>query len=285
MDDKLVPAMMVILFLCVQAIGLATAMQYQGFVAAGEIEPMNDDPDDVGNVLGLFAYILAVTAVIIVAIRYAKRILVLIEALAIFATSDIVFELLIPYGIPLAGISVPIGTVLALMLTAAKFKYPSTFTQNLALVFAVSGAGAVLGSSFSIIPILFFMLFLSIYDFIAVFYTKHMVYMAKAITERPTAFTAAFPSGGGGAGKGSPGRAGAGHTYQLGGGDLVVPLMFSVSVLSAYGAVSALFAMAGSLASLLLLFNYVMKRPGNALPALPPICAGACLAFLSSLLL
>ena len=41
----------------------------------------------------------------------------------------------------------------------------------------------------------------------------------------------------------------------------------------------ALFAVAGALVALLILFSSVLRRPGHALPALPPISAGAAVGF------
>jgi presenilin-like A22 family membrane protease len=99
--------------------------------------------------------------------------------------------------------------------------------------------------------------------------------MAKAITERPTAFTAAIPCK----------TKKFSHTFQLGGGDLAIPLVFAVSVLNTHGFWSMFFTLAGALTALLLLFAYVFRKPGKALPALPPISAGACLGFALSLIL
>jgi presenilin-like A22 family membrane protease len=120
-----------------------------------------------------------------------------------------------------------------------------------------------------------FMLLLSVYDFLSVFWTKHMVQMAKAITEKPMAFTAALPC------KTKKIK----HTFQLGGGDIAIPLMFSASALRFYGLVPAIFAVAGALIALLLLFSTVLKNPGHALPALPPISAGAIVGFAVAVLL
>ncbi len=278
MNENQTMAMMVLLFLAVQVIGLSTALQYQSQVEEGLFEEI-EESSDVSFVFILFAYILFVTVVIIIIIKYIKKFLVFIEAMAILFTSYIIFGTWFPYII--IG-WVDLGLVFAFGLMLFKMAKPSILTQNLALMFSVSGAGAFLGMSLTVLPVMFFMLILSLYDFISVFYTKHMVYLAKAVSERPTAFTAAFPTKGNATGKE---KAKYNHIYQLGGGDLVIPLMFSVTVLFNYGLVNALAVIFGSLIALLLLFNYIMKRPGNALPALPPICAGACLAFVLSLLI
>ncbi len=268
------------LFLLVQAIGLATAYRFNQLVGQGVLEPAFQNPQDPGNSLVLFAYILAVTGIVILIIRLRKRLLVLVEAMAVFLASDIVFELLIPVGI--MGVSV--GPFLALALTLWKIRRPTPLSQNTALVLSVSGAGALLGASMGILPVLVLMLALSAYDFVSVFLTKHMVYMAKAITERPMAFTASIPCQFKKPVKVKDVRSGKTlrkkvHVFQLGGGDFAIPLVFTSSVLTYASPVHALAAAAGAAVSLVLLFEYVTRRPGNVLPALPPLCAGASIGF------
>ena len=72
------------------------------------------------------------------------------------------------------------------------------------------------------------------------------------------------------------------HTFQLGGGDFAIPLVFTSSVLVHYSLTSAIITSIGATLSLLVIFYLVMKEPGRPLPALPPICAGATLAFFIS---
>ena len=131
------------------------------------------------------------------------------------------------------------------------------------------------GNSFGVLPVMVFILLLSAYDFFSVFISKHMIYLAKAITQKPTAFTAAIPC------KTKEFT----HTFQLGGGDLVIPLVFAVSVMNAHGFFSAVLSLAGSLIALILLFMFIMRKTGIALPALPPVAAGAFIGFAVSLLI
>jgi hypothetical protein len=92
-----------------------------------------------------------------------------------------------------------------------------------------------------------------------------MVSMAKAITNKNLAFTYALPT--------------KEHKFELGTGDLVIPLIFAVSVLGetmknvqANGFVlflPSILVLIASLAGLLITINYVSKKAGTALPALP----------------
>lgn len=267
MDEKRVMLLLMALFVSVQALGIYVGSQ---LISAGI--SVVENPEDVSTSGLLFVYILATTALVILIIKYKKGLLRVLEAFAIFFASDVVFETLI--GAP--------GLALAAALTAYKILRPSLLSQNLALIFSVAGAGAVLGASLGIMPVIVFMLLLATYDFISVFVTKHMVYMAKEITKTPMAFTAALPYAPSPAEAKRLGREGAAkkaHVFQLGGGDLVIPLVFSVSVLHSYGLKAAMFAELGAAIALVLLFLSVMKKP-KALPALPPITAGALLGFL-----
>jgi len=264
---------MLSIFAIVQIIGLYVGYQYLAMVRGGEIEPAFKNPESVSNSIVLFLYILLMTGVILLIIKFKKGLLRAVEAAAIFFSSWIVFDFVIPYSI--MGAQVPWGLFLALALTAWKMLRPTILSQNVAVILAVSGAGAIIGGSLGVLPVIIFLLLLSIYDFVSVFLTKHMVYMAKAITERPMAFTAAVPVK----------TKGYSHTFQLGGGDLVMPLILAVSVLGRYGLPHAIFTAVGAFAALGLLFSYVLRNPGQPLPALPPVSAGACLGMLAAVMI
>lgn len=270
-----------IIFLSAHALGLLTAQKYSNYIDQGVLAPIVENPADASNSAVILAYVLVVTLAVVLIIRFAKRLLLAVEALAIFFASDIVFEFMVPLDI--AG-TIPLGLVLALLLTAWKMLRPTILSQDVALVISVAGAGAVLGVSLEPLPVLILMLALSIYDFLSVFVTKHMVYMARAITEHPMAFTAAIPAKFSKpvlktnlrTGKKVRSRF---HVFQLGGGDIVIPLVFASSLLRYFGASYALAASAGAFVSILLLFFLVSKRPGRALPALPIVSAGAVWGF------
>ncbi len=124
---------------------------------------------------------------------------------------------------------------------------------------------------------------LSVYDVVSVFVTKHMVQMAKAITEKPTAFTIAAPHRFKKAKyipqKGAKKKV---HVFQLGLGDVIIPLMFSVSILNNFTIFHSVITMIGSMIGLLFLTFYITRKP-QALPALPFVCTGALAGYLVSL--
>jgi presenilin-like A22 family membrane protease len=250
--------MLGVIFLLTQALGLFVGSHLiQNEIHARGI--ISDDPEDVANSVGLFFYILFFTALLLIVIKFFKKfsgiLLRAIETVAVFAASLIVFSAFSDSVI----IFVPALALVFLRLFYSK----NILIRNISTVIAVSGAGALLGVSLGVLPVLVFIIILSVYDFVAVFKTKHMITLAKEISSKNLSFMYAIPS----------------HerTFELGAGDLVVPLVFAVSVLSKYSETSSfpmnffpsLAILVASFAGLLFTIHYCAKNPGKGLPALP----------------
>jgi len=262
-DESKVVLALLVLFILVQSMGIYLGMK---LITIPELEPAT------GAEWGgfLFLYILFATGVILVVIKYVKKLLLVLEALTIFFSTEIFFEVLLMGFVP-ADVGAGIAVLLALLLVVLRFFERNIWTQNLALLLSVMGVGALLGASLGVLPALVLLGLLTVYDVIAVFKTKHMVKMAKAIVKQKLAFTFAIPT--------------KKHVFQLGGGDLVMPLVFTISVLREFGLGNALFVMFFSMLALMALFGYLVKRPGKAYPALPPVTIGAITGFMLSILL
>ncbi len=208
MNKKLV-LQLTALFLIVQILGL--------YVASNLIEQnvqttiVTDNPEDVQNAVALIVYILIFTGFFLLILKFVKGsgfFLKILEAFALFGTGFIVFETIFPDA----------SITLALFLVIAQNIFrESLWMKNLSAVIAVAGVGALMGVSLGVFPVLMFMIVLSVYDIIAVFGTKHMVVMAKKIVKTRLAFTFSIPT--------------KNHEFQLGTGDMVIPLMFASSVL------------------------------------------------------
>lgn len=276
MESKQILIWFISISLIAQLIGLYVGSQYIPLVKSGEIAPIAN-PEAPSSSLIIFIYVLIGTGLVLLIIRVKKSLIRVLEAFSIFFSSWIAFDVIVPFGI-----------IFAIALTAWKIFRPSILNKNLAVIFSVAGAGAFIGASFGILPVLIFVLILSVYDFVSVFVTKHMVYMAKAIVETNSAFTVSIPykfkkpvtfvSNGKKVKKGF-------HVFQLGAGDILIPLMFSVSVLSVYTIFHSILTIVGSLVALGLLLYFASKKPGRALPALPVISAGMIIGFIISLFL
>jgi presenilin-like A22 family membrane protease len=207
------------------------------------------------NAFYLFGIILTMTIIILIIIKFRrqKKGLFIIELLAIFATSTIVFGVFYP-----TNDSVVLLATLLLIIARYTNK-ENKWIKNFVSAIAIIGAGSLIGISFGVFPIFLFIIILSIYDFIAVFKTKHMVSIGKAVTKNNFAFTITFPT--------------KKHTFELGNGDLVIPLITSSSVLAngffSNNLLVALLLLIGSFIGIAFSIYSVSKKK-IPLPALPP---------------
>ncbi len=243
-------------FLAVQIIGLWAAF---GFLDAGlQTGLYSEDINDPLNSVFLIAYIIVFTAILLAVLKLMKKkhsgiMLKGFEALAVFATGTLLFSLVVPEP---AAIMAALG-IIALRVFWAE----NIWFKNLASTVAAIGAGSIIGISIGVVPAAIFVLGLAAYDFIAVFKTRHMVTLAKAVVERNLAFTFSLPT--------------KRHVFQLGTGDLVVPLVFASAALASSGAQGAMAfvpgaaVLGGSITGLFITLEYGSRHAGKPLPALP----------------
>jgi len=229
MERKLL-LQLIALFLITQVLGLFVAYNLISAIAAGEMpQPgiISDNPNDPLNAVVLIAQILVFTGVLLIAMRFLKKrvsiFLKIFESFVVLITSLVVFSLV--FGTIVPGIAFPgwtfgdaFGTAAAMLLVIARIAlHKNIFLRNVSSVLATSAVGALIGVIFGLVPVLIFIIALAAYDYIAVFKTKHMVALAKGIQGKNLAFTIAMPT--------------KEHTFELGTGDLVVPLAFATTKL------------------------------------------------------
>ncbi|MFA5049667.1 MAG: presenilin family intramembrane aspartyl protease [Candidatus Micrarchaeia archaeon] len=209
----------------------------------------------------LFIFILIGTALMIIFLKHYRGevFFILFEFFLISVPSSIIFysfsRLFSPYLESMA-----IGIFFGILLAGLRFKF--NFLKNICAVFASAGIGAVFGISFSPLFVLLFLIVLAIYDYISVFKTKHMVFLAKEIINRNIALTVSSEEIIGGKPKRS----------DLGTGDIIAPIMLSVSLLPV-NIYASVFVVAGAFVSVFLMF-YLLRDKKIVIPALPIILAG-----------
>jgi len=275
-----------LLFLVAQALGVFVGVSLTVFeqtAAVPEISQMNIAPpggsdSPVTSLLFLGSMMMGAVFILLL-LKYYKGALLfrLLESVTLFAASNIVF--LVLFAWPLyqygeAGTSAAIvGAFFAsLLFTAAKFFLPAL--RNPAAVVASAGVGAVFGFSLDFFPAVLFAFGLSVYDFIAVFWTRHMVYMARELAGKNLAFSIAASEPGPKKAAGKEGK-GKRSTLELGTGDIVVPILLAVSAYRiSFNLLDSAAIIAGSLAGLMLVLWYVSTRR-TFLPALPPLTTAA----------
>ncbi|MEK6970867.1 MAG: presenilin family intramembrane aspartyl protease [archaeon] len=232
---------------------------------------INDDPEDPINSLGLIGYMLVGTAFILIAIKFFPDkilywVLKGIEAMALVTTAFITFWGLIAY-LPIVEKDMvqAIAIILAVGLIMIRIILPQYLIwRNISSIIATVGVGSLLGASIGVLPVIIFLILLAVYDYIAVYKTKHMVTMAKAVAKKNLSFTFAMPT--------------PKHQFELGTGDLVMPLVFGVSVLNDSitrglsgipAVVPSIIILLAAFAGLAFTLDYGSKHVGKALPALP----------------
>ena len=96
MADKPLMMQLAVIFVIAQILGLAVAVNFIKEDVRADL--ITEDPEDVENALGLFAYILVFTLIFLIVIRFVKGwfFFKAIEGLAVFGTSYIVFAVFLP---------------------------------------------------------------------------------------------------------------------------------------------------------------------------------------------
>jgi len=194
---------------------------------------------------------------------------------ASFFSSLIFFESIFPEPIPL---------ILVFLLIFWWIKTPIVLSQNLLMIFSLAGIGASMGLILKPEAVILILLVLSVYDFIAVYKTKHMVKIAKEMIETGTVLGLVFPFEFSGFLKSTKEiKPGEGKFLILGGGDVAFPLIFSVSVLE-FGIFKsflvALFSLFGLIANFLIFIKQKERKP---IPALPLISLFSIIGYLITL--
>ncbi len=313
------------MFLVVQLLGLLVgaimiAPANQEDFSGLNVAPSKDAGSPYNSLYFLFVVILGAVFLILL-IKFYKGIFIFkgLEAFIVFFASFIVFYALLymlsgPLYLINPFLALPELWALVLALALAFLKYRIPALKNATAVISSAGVGAVFGFSLELFPAVLFIVGLSIYDVVAVFFTKHMLTMAREMSKRSMSFSVSVESihkrkATDGEKqkmkeeaeaklkaqvrelKASGKRVPAAYAkveppkeyieekrhLELGTGDMAIPLMLGVSALKFGGIWLALASTAGACIGLYFTLNYVFSRR-TFLPALPPISAGALLA-------
>jgi presenilin-like A22 family membrane protease len=262
------------------------------------------------NALLLLAYIIFLAVVMILIFRFyhGAKLFRVIEGVVIFIASFYVFLVIIAYFTQSSNVATIGAAIMAILLVAAKNKWVKL--KNVAAIIASIGVGAVLGFGFSFFAAIIFMGLLAIYDFVAVFITKHMITLANVVTDNNLAFMVdmneveavpksnfsakelseynKYVKSSGQRGKrilsvmkktGSMGMVPISANVALGTGDLAIPLMVAVSAYKlTLSFVPSFFIALGAVLGLILTM-FILRKYKRALPAIPPLFLGVLIGF------
>ncbi len=221
-------------------------------------------------------------AIILLIIRFVKSgfkkrtLLKTIFLLAFFLGSLIFFQV---------WLGDKIALILVLFLGLLWIKMPNVFIHDLLLIFGMAGMASYLGLGLTPELVAILLVIFSVYDIIAVYKTKHMVKMAKEMTEAGALPGLFLPSKVSELNTPLEKISLGGKFLILGGGDIVFPLLFSISALQdgiIQSVIVAFFALLGLLFSFWIFFR---QKERKAIPALPPISLFSIIGYLFSLLI
>ncbi len=249
------------LFAATLVLGVLGSIRLQGFfqeVIKNEIHV---------SLINFLIYILLGTIFILFVSKHQKishYFFPIFFALIIFSGSEILFS---------AFLSKQLVFFAALLITLLRFFYPRIWTHNLAIILSIAGVGIILGFEIEPKSVLILLVILSVYDYIAVYKTKHMVKMAKAMIDRHVLLGLIIPESGTDFKKHiREAKPHQGFVF-LGGGDIALPLIFAVSMARqslSSGFIIIIFALLGLFANH---YFFTHQKEPKPMPALPLISA------------
>jgi len=274
-----------LLFILTQCLGIFVAIR---LYESSEI--FKAKPQQI-SLFDFLVYFFIITLIILIFFKISRKgggiLLQIFFILAIFSGLKIFFSTFLknPEAIILAGV-----------LILARFIWPTIFIHNLVVIGGIAGIGGMLGLAFSPQDVIIILIILAIYDIIAVYKTKHMVKMAKAmikkrvilgliIPKRILEFKASMAEVE--RNKISPaekfGIKGKTHFLILGGGDLALPLLLIASV-ACQNLLRSIVILFFSFLGLLTMHFIFTKLKNKPMPALPPLAVFSILGYFISLL-
>lgn len=256
----------------VEALGLAAAVRLKKIVpeVAGRVEPIS-----VGELIAA----LAIATVVFLLLAKFRHKLFRGRVLRVLFWFTLALGLLVFWESFLPSIP---ALILTLALLWWRGQKPSLLNHNILVGLASAGVGAVLGLGLTPGQVVMLLAILALYDIVAVYVTKHMVTIAKAMIEEKTVIGLILPE---------PGQTFRAHPVQalpgqgfmiLGAGDLVFPLVMVAAVGVAdisRGLIVLAFALAGFA---LMQFIFRSQRLRRPMPALPPLALAVIVGYLVS---
>jgi len=165
------------------------------------------------------------------------------------------------------------------------FIYRNILFHNIIIIMAISAISATLGLNLMPSSVIIISLFLALYDFWAVYKTKHMVEMFRGLAERQVYLSLIIPQNFKGLFKKVKEASPQTEFMFLGTGDLAVPAIFIASCLKFGLRTSLLVALGAIIGFIFLYILFVTQKERAPMPGLPPIILGCLLGYLISFLI
>ncbi len=169
---------MAFVLLLVQLIAVALSKPFD----VNEIKAFSN-PEAASNVIYWVAIILVFTAFILVVVKLNKK--WIIQAFILFTViSTLYYVFFAVFSYFLSPVTNFILTlVLSAGLTIVLHKFPEWYVIDIIGVIIGAGAASIFGISLAIFPTLLLLVLLAVYDYIAVYRTKHMITLAEGVMD------------------------------------------------------------------------------------------------------
>ena len=175
--------------------------------------------------------------------------------------------------------------ILSLILIFSYVLWPYVWFHDLVLILTLPGIAALIGVSLNPWTVAVLLIVMSVYDYVAVYKTKHMVKMAKTMIASRAIFAMIFPEKVKDfkehLDKAHPGEG----FMMLGTGDFVFPLIMASSAFALNSLAPWLvlgFSLLGLLIMHLIFFSQKIRQP---MPALPPLATFSIIGFIIAVLI
>lgn len=185
------------------------------------------------------------------------------------------------FALWLPGIS---PLIIASLLLFIFFKKPFVFLHNLVVILAISSVGAGFGLQLEPLFVVLMLLVFALYDFLAVYLTKHMVKLAGVMVESYAVMGLIIPKTIQDFESPLKNITQKGRFMILGAGDVVFPLVLAAAMLKQGIFASLLICLFALLGLLSVFLIFVFQQGKHPLPALPPIALFCSLGYFLSLL-
>ena len=150
-------------------------------------QPPLDNPENVGYAFYYIIGLLIISALLIFLLRRKKKVIRLAIRLAIYTSIGMTlfyfFVAVLDKAVGDSTYIVILSILFALALTVLIHKYPEWYIIDITGLMIAIGICTLLGISLSYMPIIILMVGLLIYDFIAVYKTKHMITLAHGMMD------------------------------------------------------------------------------------------------------
>ena len=201
-----------ILFLLAQLVGLYVSNYYYSVedLPLGLERP---ELEQESSFVAVFIFVLIATILVLLLVKFQLwKLWKVWFSLAVFYCLTVSFSIF--FGLV-------VGLILALILTIWRVFFPNPYVHNFTELFIYGALAALFAPVLSLVSVVLLLALISVYDYIAVFKTKHMVKMAKSLSKLKVFAGLMVPYGK--------------NVAILGGGDVGFPLLFSAVVMGRYG--------------------------------------------------